>query len=156
MRAARPPARGCTTSPGVCRSSRRPRQRQESAGRLQGANALGPGGDLRFRYRGNYLHFAENPVHQFRSGAAEPPGQAPRHPHRRLPGHRNRVRWQACPFLIVASRGADGQIDVSPKGDPAGFVSVLDEKTLAIPDPLGNNRLDKIRDHPSRITSPTD
>ena len=48
----------------------------------------------------------------------------------------------ACPFVIVASRGADGQIDVSPKGDPAGFVSVLDEKTLAIPDRLGNNRLD--------------
>ena len=48
----------------------------------------------------------------------------------------------ACPFVIVASRGADGQIDVSPKGDPAGFVSVLDEKTLAIPDRPGNNRLD--------------
>ena len=46
----------------------------------------------------------------------------------------------ACPF--VASRGADGQIDVSLKGDPAGFVAVLDEKTLAIPDRLGNNRLD--------------
>jgi hypothetical protein len=44
--------------------------------------------------------------------------------------------------VIVASRGADGQIDVSPKGDPAGFVAVLDEKTLAIPDRLGNNRLD--------------
>lgn len=48
----------------------------------------------------------------------------------------------ACPFVIVASRGADGLIDVSPKGDPAGFVAVLDEKTLAIPDRLGNNRLD--------------
>jgi uncharacterized protein len=48
----------------------------------------------------------------------------------------------ACPFVIVASRGADGRIDVSPKGDPAGFVSVLDEKTLAIPDRPGNNRLD--------------
>lgn len=48
----------------------------------------------------------------------------------------------ACPFVIVASRGSDGQLDVSPKGDPAGFVSVLDEKTLAIPDRLGNNRLD--------------
>jgi uncharacterized protein len=48
----------------------------------------------------------------------------------------------ACPFVMVASRGADGQIDISPKGDPAGFVSVLDEKTLAIPDRLGNNRLD--------------
>ena len=48
----------------------------------------------------------------------------------------------ACPFVIVASRGADGQIDVSPKGDPAGFVTVLDEKTLAIPDRPRNNRLD--------------
>ncbi|WP_128562619.1 MSMEG_1061 family FMN-dependent PPOX-type flavoprotein [Methylobacterium crusticola] len=48
----------------------------------------------------------------------------------------------ASPFMIVASRGRDGQIDVSPKGDPAGFVSVLDEKTLAIPDRPGNNRLD--------------
>lgn len=51
-------------------------------------------------------------------------------------------QFAACPSVVVASRGADGQIDVSPKGDPAGFVSVLDEKTLAIPDRLGNNRLD--------------
>jgi len=48
----------------------------------------------------------------------------------------------ACPFVIVASRGADGRLDLSPKGDPPGFVAVLDEKTLAIPDRLGNNRLD--------------
>lgn len=48
----------------------------------------------------------------------------------------------ACPFVIVASRGADGRIDVSPKGDPPGFVAVLDEKTLAIPDRPGNHRLD--------------
>lgn len=48
----------------------------------------------------------------------------------------------ASPFVIVASRGANGQIDVSPKGDPAGFVAVLDERTLAIPDRVGNNRLD--------------
>lgn len=46
------------------------------------------------------------------------------------------------PFVIVASRGADGRIDLSPKGDPAGFVCVLDDKTLAIPDRVGNNRLD--------------
>ena len=44
----------------------------------------------------------------------------------------------ACPFVIVASRGPDGRLDLSPKGDPAGFVAVLDEKTLAIPDRLGN------------------
>ena len=48
----------------------------------------------------------------------------------------------ACPFVVVASRGSDGRLDLSPKGDPPGFVAVLDEKTLAIPDRLGNNRLD--------------
>ena len=48
----------------------------------------------------------------------------------------------ACPFVVVATRGADGQMDVSPKGDPPGFVAVLDEKTLAIPDRPGNHRLD--------------
>ena len=48
----------------------------------------------------------------------------------------------ACPLVMVASRGADGRMDVSPKGDPPGFVAVLDEKTLAIPDRPGNHRLD--------------
>jgi PPOX class probable FMN-dependent enzyme len=48
----------------------------------------------------------------------------------------------ACPFVIVTSRGADGLMDVSPKGDSPGFVAVLDEKTLAIPDRPGNHRLD--------------
>lgn len=48
----------------------------------------------------------------------------------------------ASPFIVIASRGLDGRLDLSPKGDPAGFVAVLDEKTLAIPDRLGNNRLD--------------
>ena len=50
----------------------------------------------------------------------------------------------ASPFVAIASRGPDGRMDVSPKGDPAGFVAVLDEKTLAIPDRLGNNRLDTL------------
>lgn len=48
----------------------------------------------------------------------------------------------ASPFVLVGTRGADGRLDLSPKGDPAGFVTVLDEQTLAIPDRLGNNRLD--------------
>ncbi len=48
----------------------------------------------------------------------------------------------ACPFVIVASRGADGRIDVSPRGDPPGFVAVLDDRTLAIADRPGNHRLD--------------
>jgi PPOX class probable FMN-dependent enzyme len=48
----------------------------------------------------------------------------------------------ACPFVLVASRGKDGHLDVSPKGDAPGFVTVLDEKMLAIPDRPGNHRLD--------------
>jgi uncharacterized protein len=48
----------------------------------------------------------------------------------------------ACPFAVVATRGIDGKLDLSPKGDPPGFILVLDEKTLAIPDRPGNNRLD--------------
>jgi uncharacterized protein len=48
----------------------------------------------------------------------------------------------ASPFVMIATRGSDGRLDVSPKGDPAGFVAVLDERTLAVPDRLGNNRLD--------------
>ena len=48
----------------------------------------------------------------------------------------------ASPFVVLATQGPDGLPDVSPKGDPAGFVAVLDEKTLALPDRPGNNRFD--------------
>jgi PPOX class probable FMN-dependent enzyme len=48
----------------------------------------------------------------------------------------------ASPFMIIGTKGSDGLIDVSPKGDPAGFVIVLDDKTLAIPDRPGNKRVD--------------
>jgi uncharacterized protein len=47
------------------------------------------------------------------------------------------------PFCIVATQGPNGA-DISPRGDPAGFVRVLDELTLLIPDRVGNNRLDSI------------
>ena len=47
-----------------------------------------------------------------------------------------------APFAFVASVGEAGRLDVSPRGDPAGFVKVLDEHTLAVPDRLGNRRLD--------------
>ena len=46
------------------------------------------------------------------------------------------------PFVLIASSNAHGQMDISPKGDPAGFVRVLDEWTLAIPDRPGNRRAD--------------
>jgi PPOX class probable FMN-dependent enzyme len=48
-------------------------------------------------------------------------------------------------FVLVSSTGPDGGCDVSPRGGPAGFVSVLDEHTLAIPDATGNKRLDTLR-----------
>jgi PPOX class probable FMN-dependent enzyme len=50
-----------------------------------------------------------------------------------------------APFVFIASAGANGMLDISPKGDPAGFVQVLDETTLAIPDRPGNRRLDMYR-----------
>lgn len=49
------------------------------------------------------------------------------------------------PFVIIATAGADGHLDLSPKGDPAGFVQVLDDKHVAIPDRPGNRRADTFR-----------
>lgn len=49
------------------------------------------------------------------------------------------------PFLLLATTNAQGQCDVSPKGDVPGFVLVLDERHLAIPDRPGNRRLDGMK-----------
>lgn len=50
------------------------------------------------------------------------------------------------PFVVLSTASAGGdQVDASPKGGPAGFVRVLDDRTLAIPDMAGNNRLDSMR-----------
>ncbi|MDG4838576.1 pyridoxamine 5'-phosphate oxidase family protein [Micromonospora sp. WMMD967] len=52
----------------------------------------------------------------------------------------------ACSSLVlVASVDADGNCDVSPRGGPAGFVAVLDARTVAIPDATGNKRLDSLQ-----------
>lgn len=51
---------------------------------------------------------------------------------------------ESSPFLVIASGDAQNGLDVSPKGDPSGFVHVLDDKTLAIPDRLGNRRADTL------------
>ncbi len=51
---------------------------------------------------------------------------------------------EAAPFVALATGGPDG-MDVSPRGDPAGFVAVEDERTLLIPDRRGNNRTDTLR-----------
>ncbi len=51
---------------------------------------------------------------------------------------------EKAPFVSVATCGPEG-LDCSPKGDPPGFVRVVDEKTLMIPDRRGNNRIDGMR-----------
>ncbi|MDR6864370.1 pyridoxamine 5'-phosphate oxidase family protein [Phycicoccus sp. 3266] len=72
-----------------------------------------------------------------------------------LPRARDKVRpalheldreWLAAsPFCLVATSAADGSCDVSPKGDPPGFVRVLDDTTVAVPERLGNKRADGYR-----------
>ncbi len=49
------------------------------------------------------------------------------------------------PFLTLATSDDDGNLDVSPKGDAPGFVEVVDDTTLLIPDRMGNNRIDGLR-----------
>ncbi len=48
----------------------------------------------------------------------------------------------ASPIAFLATTNSDGSVDVAPKGDPAGFVQVLDDTTLVIPDRPGNRRFD--------------
>lgn len=55
-----------------------------------------------------------------------------------------RAMIEASPFMVLATSSAEG-LDASPRGDPAGFVQVLDDRTLLIPDRRGNNRADSLR-----------
>lgn len=48
------------------------------------------------------------------------------------------------PFVVISSVGADGLADASPRGDRPGFVQIIDDHTVAIPDWPGNNRLDTL------------
>ena len=48
------------------------------------------------------------------------------------------------PFLVIGTQNLEGRADVSPRGDPVGFVRILDQYHLAIPDRPGNNRLDSL------------
>lgn len=50
---------------------------------------------------------------------------------------------QASPFAVLATSGEEG-LDASPRGDSPGFVQVLDEKTLLLPERRGNNRVDSL------------
>ena len=51
---------------------------------------------------------------------------------------------ELSPFVVLASAGADGRVDCSPRGDPAGFVAILDDRTILLPDRRGNNRADSL------------
>ncbi|KAA1013199.1 pyridoxamine 5'-phosphate oxidase family protein [Paraburkholderia panacisoli] len=51
---------------------------------------------------------------------------------------------EVAPFVVLATAGPEG-LDCSPRGDAPGFVRIVDERTLALPDRLGNNRLDSLR-----------
>jgi PPOX class probable FMN-dependent enzyme len=55
-----------------------------------------------------------------------------------------RALIEAAPFVMIATCGPEG-LDCSPKGDAPGFVRILDDRTLAIPDRRGNNRIDGFR-----------
>jgi PPOX class probable FMN-dependent enzyme len=55
-----------------------------------------------------------------------------------------RAMIEASPFMVLATSGPEG-LDASPRGDPNGFVHVLDDKTLLLPDRRGNNRVDSLR-----------
>ena len=55
-----------------------------------------------------------------------------------------RTLIQASPFVVLASAGPDG-LDCSPRGDAPGFVQILDDQTLLLPDRPGNNRIDSLR-----------
>lgn len=60
--------------------------------------------------------------------------------------HERDIEWiAASPFCLIATSAPDGTCDVSPKGDPPGFVKVLDSQTIAIPDRKGNRRADGFR-----------
>src|ERR1700690_1370926 len=51
---------------------------------------------------------------------------------------------ERSPFVCVATKMPDGGIDVSPRGDPAGFVRILDERTLLMPERPGNKLADSL------------
>lgn len=59
-----------------------------------------------------------------------------------IPEYRQYI--EASPFLALATVGPEG-LDCSPRGDARGFVRIIDDKTLAMPDRRGNNRIDSLR-----------
>jgi PPOX class probable FMN-dependent enzyme len=81
---------------------------------------------------------------ELRDLLGEPSGRAVTKERARL--HQRDREWLAAsPFCLIATADADGNCDVSPKGDPPGFAYVIDDTTIAIPDRPGNRRADGFR-----------
>ena len=80
---------------------------------------------------------------QLRDILGEPPEPVVRKTLSQLDRHCG-VFINRSPFMLLATSDAEGQMDVSPKGDPPGFVKILDEHTLVIPDRPGNRRADSL------------
>ena len=59
--------------------------------------------------------------------------------------HLTRQFVERSPFLLLATSAEDGSCDVSPRGDPPGFVRILDERTLLVPERPGNRLADSLR-----------
>lgn len=78
---------------------------------------------------------------ELRALLGEPSERVARKARPRLHEH-DRAWLAASPFCLLATSAADGSCDVSPKGDPRGFVHVLDDTTIAIPERPGNRRAD--------------
>lgn len=81
---------------------------------------------------------------ELRTVYRNPAGPAVAKQHAALDEH-DRSFIAHAPFVIVATTDADGRCDVSPKGGPPGFVRVLADGTVAVPDLSGNNRLDSLQ-----------
>ena len=82
-------------------------------------------------------------VEELRAIYRPPAGPAVAKEHATLDEH-DRTFIGLAPFVLVGPAGADGSADVSPKGGEPGFVQILDDTTIAIPDLSGNHRLDSM------------
>src|SRR5258707_12033760 len=60
-----------------------------------------------------------------------------------ISGHYRRF-IELSPFVVLATSGPEG-LDCTPRGDPPGFVRVVDSQTVMLPDRRGNNRIDSLR-----------
>jgi uncharacterized protein len=83
-------------------------------------------------------------VEELRAIYRAPGGGAVAKEHPSITAH-DRAYIAHATLVMIATTDADGRCDVSPKGGTPGFVAVLDDGTLAIPDLSGNNRLDSIQ-----------